>query len=89
VALGSTQPLTEMSTMNLPRDKGQPALKAHNLTAMCEPIVQKMWKPRRFTASGPPRPVIGRALPFFLPLPSLPLSYPIGTTVLLLYSASV
>jgi hypothetical protein len=39
MALGSTQPLTEMSTMNLPGDKERPARKAENLTAICEPIV--------------------------------------------------
>jgi hypothetical protein len=37
-ALGSTQPLTEMSTMNLPGVKGRLAHKADNLTAICEPI---------------------------------------------------
>jgi hypothetical protein len=39
MALGSTQPLTEMSTTNLPGDKGPPVHKADNLTAICEPIV--------------------------------------------------
>jgi hypothetical protein len=39
MALGSTQPLTEMSTRNIPEDKGRPARKADNLTAICEPIV--------------------------------------------------
>jgi hypothetical protein len=39
MAVGSTQPLTEMSTRNLPRGKGRPAPKADNLTAICEPIV--------------------------------------------------
>jgi hypothetical protein len=39
VALVSTQPLTEMSTMNLLGDKGLPARKADNLTAICEPII--------------------------------------------------
>jgi hypothetical protein len=34
---GLTQPLTEMSTRNLPGSKGHPALKADNLTAICEP----------------------------------------------------
>jgi hypothetical protein len=34
MALGSTQPLTEMSTRNLPW-----ARRADNLTAICEPIV--------------------------------------------------
>jgi hypothetical protein len=39
MALGSTQPLREMSTSNLPVGKGRPALKADNLTTTCEPIV--------------------------------------------------
>jgi hypothetical protein len=34
MALGSTQPLTEMSTRNLPEGKGRPARQANNLTAM-------------------------------------------------------
>jgi hypothetical protein len=49
MALGSTQPLTEMSTSNLPGGKGRPARKADNLTAICMPIVWKMWEPRRLT----------------------------------------
>jgi hypothetical protein len=48
-ALRSTQSLTEMSTRNLSVDKGQPMLKADNLTAICEPIIYKMWEPRRLT----------------------------------------
>jgi hypothetical protein len=36
MALESTQPLTEMSTRNLPGGKDQPAHKADNLTAICE-----------------------------------------------------
>jgi hypothetical protein len=41
MALGSTQPLTEMSTWNLPGEggKGRPAHRADSLTAICEPIV--------------------------------------------------
>jgi hypothetical protein len=39
MAVGSTQPLTEMSTKNLPAGKGLPAHKADDLTAVCEPIV--------------------------------------------------
>jgi hypothetical protein len=39
MALISTQPLTEMSTTNLPEGKGRPARRADNLTAICEPIV--------------------------------------------------
>jgi hypothetical protein len=39
MALESTQPLSEMSTRNLPGGKGRSARKADNLTAICEPIV--------------------------------------------------
>jgi hypothetical protein len=49
MALGSTEPLTEMSTTNLPGGRGRPARKADNLTAICELTVQKMWEPRRLT----------------------------------------
>jgi hypothetical protein len=37
MALESTQPLTQMSTRNVPGGKGRPARKA-DLTAICEPI---------------------------------------------------
>jgi hypothetical protein len=47
--------VTEMSTRNLPRDKGRPARKA-DITAICEPIVYEMWELRSLTA-----------LPFVLP----------------------
>jgi hypothetical protein len=46
MALGSTHPLTEMSTSNIPGGKGRPARRADNLTAICEPIVYKMWEPQ-------------------------------------------
>jgi hypothetical protein len=49
MALRSTQPLTEMNTRNLPGGEGRPVRKADNLTAICEPIVSKMWEPRRLT----------------------------------------
>jgi hypothetical protein len=39
MALESTQPVTEMSTKNLPGGKRRPARKADNLTAICEPII--------------------------------------------------
>jgi hypothetical protein len=35
MALGSTQPLIEMSTRNLPGGKGRLAHRADNLTAIC------------------------------------------------------
>jgi hypothetical protein len=44
MALGSTQPLTEMRTRNLPGGKERPARKADN-----EPIVYKMWEPQHLT----------------------------------------
>jgi hypothetical protein len=50
MALRSTQPLTEMSTRNIPGGKGRQARKADNLTAICEPIVYKMWEPQHLTA---------------------------------------
>jgi hypothetical protein len=39
MALGSTEPKTEMSTRNLPWGKGRLARKADNFTAICELIV--------------------------------------------------
>jgi hypothetical protein len=39
MTVGSTQPLKEMSTRNIPGGKRRRALKADNLTDICEPIV--------------------------------------------------
>jgi hypothetical protein len=39
IALGSTQPLTEMSTRNLPGGKKRPACRVDNFGAICEPNV--------------------------------------------------
>jgi hypothetical protein len=36
---GSAQPMTEMSTRNLPGGKERPARKADDLVAICEPTV--------------------------------------------------
>jgi hypothetical protein len=49
MTLESTQPLTVMTTTNLPGDKGRPTFKADNLTAICEPIAYKIWEPQRLT----------------------------------------
>jgi hypothetical protein len=46
MALGLTQPLTEISTRNHPRSKGWTERNAENLTATCELIVYKIWKPQ-------------------------------------------
>jgi hypothetical protein len=45
MALEWTQPLAEMSTRNLPGDKGRLARKADRLTA----VYEKMREPRRLT----------------------------------------
>jgi hypothetical protein len=50
MALWLTQPLTEISTRNLPGGKGRPANKAGNLTAISEPTDWKMWEPQCLTA---------------------------------------
>jgi hypothetical protein len=39
MARGSTQPLTKMSTRNLPGGKKRPARRADNLAAICVPNV--------------------------------------------------
>jgi hypothetical protein len=39
MALGSTQPLTEMRARNLPGGKKRPARRVDNLAAICEPNV--------------------------------------------------
>jgi hypothetical protein len=49
MALGSTQPLVELSTRNLPGGKLWSARKADKLTAMCEPIFRKICEPRPLT----------------------------------------
>jgi hypothetical protein len=39
MAVESSHALTEMSTRNFPEGESRPALKADNLTAICESIV--------------------------------------------------
>jgi hypothetical protein len=39
MALGLTQPLTEISIRNLPEGTARRARKADSLTAICEPII--------------------------------------------------
>jgi hypothetical protein len=49
IALEWAQPLIEMSTNNLPLSKALPTRVADNLTTIFEPIVWKIWDPRRLT----------------------------------------
>jgi hypothetical protein len=71
LALRSIQPLTEMSIRNLPGRKGRPALKADNLTAICEPIVKKMSEPRSLTTLWASMACYRDGFTFFLPLHDL------------------
>jgi hypothetical protein len=52
IALRTTQPLTEITISNIYGGKARPARKADNLTAICEPTVNKMLDPRRLTTLG-------------------------------------
>jgi hypothetical protein len=49
MVLGSTQLLIEISIRNLSGGGGRQARKADNITAISEPIIYKMWEPRRLT----------------------------------------
>jgi hypothetical protein len=53
-----------MSTRNVPAVKGWPALKADNLTAICEQIVRKCGSLDVSQPYGPPRPLTRIALHF-------------------------
>jgi hypothetical protein len=50
MALESTEPLTKMSTRNLPVGKKRPGCRADNLVAICEPNV---WKRGSLNLSQP------------------------------------
>jgi hypothetical protein len=66
MALGLTEPLTEMSTRTLPGGKGRPARKADKLTAICERIIYKMWEPRRLIDLWAFKPCYGDSFTFYL-----------------------
>jgi hypothetical protein len=64
MALGSTQPLTEMSIRNLPGGEGRPARKADELTAICEPFSRQYGSLNLSQTYRPSRPLTGTALPY-------------------------
>jgi hypothetical protein len=64
MALKSTQPLTEMSTRNLPGGKEGPALKANSLPPFVSRFSRKCGNLDVSQPYGPPRPVTGVALHF-------------------------
>jgi hypothetical protein len=64
MVLWSTQPLTEMSTRNLPGAKGRLARKADNLTPSVSLSSTKCGSLDVSQSYGPPRPVTGIPLPF-------------------------
>jgi hypothetical protein len=66
MALGSIQPLTEMSTKNLSGGKGRPAPKTDNLTAISEPIVYKIGSLDVSQPYGPAKPDTGTVSLFYL-----------------------
>jgi hypothetical protein len=47
MAQGSTQPVTDMNTRNLPGGIERSGHKADNFTAFFESVVWKMWEPLR------------------------------------------
>jgi hypothetical protein len=61
LALGSTQPLTEMNTNNLPGGKGgRLARKADNLTTICELTVYRKYGSLDVSQTyGPSQPLTG------------------------------
>jgi hypothetical protein len=68
MALGSTQPLTKMSTRNLTGSYGRSAHKAGNLTAICGPTVQERWTPRRLRNVWATTAWYGDSFTFTLPV---------------------
>jgi hypothetical protein len=64
MALGSTQPLIEMSARNLPGGKGRPTRKADNLTASVIRLSRKYGSLDVSQPYGSPCPLTAIALPF-------------------------
>ena len=65
MALGSTQPLTEMSTRSISWGERRPVLKADNLPPSCA-VVMKSGNLNFLEPSGPVQACNGTASPFYL-----------------------
>jgi hypothetical protein len=62
----SIQPVTEMSTRDLPGVKVRPVREADNLPAICEPIVELMWDPGHLATLYANSSYYGDGFPFSL-----------------------
>jgi hypothetical protein len=63
MALGSTQPLTEMDTRNFLGGKKRPARRADNFAAIYEPNVWKLWEPQPLATLRASTACTGKTLP--------------------------
>jgi hypothetical protein len=88
MALGSTQPLTEMSTSNLPWVIGWLTHKADNITTICEPILWKMWELRRLTTLRASMAYYMDSFTFYFILLPTPRSFQLPFTTIFIHTFS-